>query len=235
MASLTAYLTGFGLATGAGAKAAIPVFLLGAFHYTPYFELSQSFSWIAEPPVMVVLAVLILVELYADAHPELGVVSDAAAYLPKFVAGFIAFAAVTGTVDENLFQLGASGLLGGATAGAVHWLRNRARTPIRDHAEDVHEGVGKAATVGEAGAAALVSGVAVFSPYLLAVAITLVGGGMLVVATAVDRHARQGKKCWKCGAHVPVDAAVCSGCGADLMHDAREGNSWCRAGSLDRR
>jgi ABC-type transport system involved in cytochrome c biogenesis permease subunit len=106
MDSLMTYMAAFGLAAGAGAKAVIPVLALGAFSYTPYFELSQRFAWIADPAVMVVLGVLVFVEILVDAHPELGRFSDVAAYLPKVVAGFLGFAAVTGTLDESLVQLG---------------------------------------------------------------------------------------------------------------------------------
>jgi len=148
MPSLMSLLTGFGLASGAGAKAFIPVLLLGGFHYTPYFELSERWLWIASPPVMVVLGVMVLVELWVDAHPDMGRWSDLAGYLPKLVAGFIAFSAATGSIDESLLQLGASGLFGAVTAGSVHWLRNQIRRPIRDYFEDIHEGVGKVASLG---------------------------------------------------------------------------------------
>ena len=63
MESLMTYMAAFGLAAGAGAKAVIPVLALGAFSYTPYFELSQRFAWIADPPVMIVLGVLVFVEI----------------------------------------------------------------------------------------------------------------------------------------------------------------------------
>ncbi len=63
MESLMTYMAAFGLASGAGAKAVIPVLALGAFSYTPYFELSQRFAWIADPAVMIVLGVLVFVEI----------------------------------------------------------------------------------------------------------------------------------------------------------------------------
>ena len=102
MESLMTYMAAFGLAAGAGAKAVIPVLALGAFSYTPYFELSQRFAWIADPAVMIVLGVLVFVEIVVDAHPDLGRFSDVAAYLPKVVAGFLGFAAVTGTLDDSM-------------------------------------------------------------------------------------------------------------------------------------
>ncbi len=46
MTQIMTYLSAFGLASGAGAKAFIPILLLGGMHYTQYFELSEQFSWI---------------------------------------------------------------------------------------------------------------------------------------------------------------------------------------------
>jgi len=161
-------LAGFGLASSAGAKAFIPVLLLGGLHHTKYFELSDRFLWIADPAVMIVLGVLVVLEIVVDAHPDLGRFSDVAAYLPKVVAGFLAFAAVTGRLDSDLVQLGTSGVLGGGTAASVHWLRNQVRRPFRDLAEEAHEAAGKLASVSEAGASATLSGTALVAPPLSA-------------------------------------------------------------------
>ena len=48
MTNVLEYLTAFGVAGGAGAKAFVPVFLLGLLHHTKYFELSAAFRWMAE-------------------------------------------------------------------------------------------------------------------------------------------------------------------------------------------
>ena len=149
-------MSAFGLAGGAGAKAFIPLLLLGGFHYTPYFELGERFAWIASPQVLVVLGVLVVLEILVDSVPELGEYSDIVAYLPKVVAGFIAFAAATGSLDESLVQLGVSGALGGGTAAGVHWVRNQIRRPFREVAETLHGGAARAARVGEAGISGIV-------------------------------------------------------------------------------
>jgi hypothetical protein len=212
MTSLMTYLSGFGLASGAGAKAFIPVLLLGGLHYTPYFELSQRFRWIADPAVMVVLGVLVVLEIVVDADPDLGQYADTVAYLPKFAAGFIGFAAAVGTVDEHLLALAGSGLLGGGTAVGVHWLRTSVRTPIRDAVEHLHEGVGKAASISEAGASAALAGSAVLVP---PVSVLLLGGFVgvaLVVGRAVGGR-RVG--CVHCGGRMRPGAVVCPHCGCD--------------------
>lgn len=217
MESLMTYMAAFGLAAGAGAKAFIPVLALGAFSYTPYFELSQRFAWIADPMVLVVLTVLVIVEIVVDAHPDLGRFSDVAAYLPKMVAGFLAFAAVTGRLDNDLVQLGASGVLGGGTAGGVHWIRNQMRRPFRDLAEDTHESVGKVASLSEAGASAALSGTALVAPPLS----MLLFGALATSAVLTTRAAnRRRVPCLHCGEAMRPGALVCPHCRRDQVSSA---------------
>ncbi len=209
MESLMTYMAAFGIAAGAGAKAFIPILALGAFSYTSYFELSQRFLWIADPLVMAVLAVLVIVEIAVDAHPELGRFSDLVSYLPKVVAGFLAFAAVTGRLDSDLVQLGTSGVLGGGTAAAVHWLRNQVRKPYRDLAEDAHEGAGKLASVSEAGASATLASTALVAPPLSALAMVgFVGVAIVGVHAADNRRV----PCSHCGEPIRPGALVCRHC-----------------------
>jgi hypothetical protein len=214
METLMTYMTAFGIAAGAGAKAFIPILALGAFSYTPYFELSQKFGWIADPVVMAVLAVLVVAEIVVDAHPELGRFSDVVSYLPKVVAGFIAFAAVTGRLDNDLVQLGTSGVLGGGTAAGVHWLRNQVRRPFRDLAEDAHESVGRFASLGEAGASAALSGTALLAPPL---AIFLLGGFAATAGVATRAVGRRRVACLHCGEPVRPGALVCPHCRKDQV------------------
>lgn len=212
METLMTYMTAFGLATGAGAKACIPLLALGAFSYTPYFELADRFAWIADPLVMAILGVLVVVEIAVDSHPDLGRFSDVASYLPKIVAGFIGFAAVTGQVDPNLVKLGASGVLGGGTAAGVHWLRNKIRSPFRDFAEDAHEGAAKVASLTEAGASATLAGTAVVVPPVsMVLALALVGGSVVAAQRASSRRV----PCVHCGEPIRPGALVCVHCRSD--------------------
>jgi hypothetical protein len=209
METLMTYMAAFGLATGAGAKAFIPILALAGFHYTPYFELADRFAWIADPVVMTILGVLVVLEIVVDSHPDLGRFSDLVSYLPKIVAGFIGFAAVTGSLDPDVAQLGASGVLGGATAAGVHWIRNKVRQPFRDFAEDTHESAGKMASLSEAGASAALSGTAVVAPPLsMALALLTVGGS----AAIAHRVARRRVPCAHCGEPIRPGALVCVHC-----------------------
>jgi hypothetical protein len=212
MTPLMTYLAGFGLAGGAGAKAFIPVLLLGAFHYTPYFELSARFQWIADPMVMAVLGLMVLLEIVVDAHPELGGYADTVSYLPKLVAGFILCAAMVGTIDDDLTALATSGVLGGGTAAGVHWLRNQVRRPLRIGVEDLHEGVGKLASVSEAGASAAVAGTALVAPPLALLLLASMAAMALVLARAA---AGRRSPCVHCGEPIRPGAMVCIHCGGD--------------------
>lgn len=210
MVTLMSYLAAFGLASGAGAKAFVPVFLLGAFHYTALFELSERWRWLADPVVMSVLGVLIVLEIVVDAHPELGRLSDVVSYLPKAVAGFLLFAAATGTVDQDLASLAGSGLLGGATAAGVHWIRTGVRRPLRDLAEDLHGAVGTTASLTEAGTSAALAGSAVVAPPLGLGLAALLGAVALVVGRRIDRRRTP---CVHCGQPIRPGAVVCIHCG----------------------
>jgi len=209
METLMTYMAAFGLATGAGAKAFIPILALGAFHYTPYFELSGRFAWVADPVVMGIMGVLVVLEIVVDSHPDLGRFSDVVSYLPKIVAGFIGFAAVTGRLDPDVAQLGASGVLGGGTAAGVHYLRNKVRQPFRDFAEDTHESVGKVASLSEAGASAALSGSAlVVPPVSMVLALALVGGSVVAARRSEARRVA----CNHCGEPIRPGALVCVHC-----------------------
>lgn len=212
METLTTYMTAFGLASGAGAKAFIPILALGGFHYTPYFELSDRFLWIASPAVLVLLGVLVVLEIVVDSHPDLGRWTDTVSYLPKMAAGFIGFAAVVGTVDDDLVSLAGSGILGAGTAGGVHWLRNSIRRPFRDIAEDVHEGTGKVASIAEAGVSASLSGSAVLVPPLSLLLAGVLGVSAVAVHRTIDRRRIA---CSSCGEPIRPGALVCPHCGAD--------------------
>ncbi len=213
MSSLMSMLTAFGLAAGAGAKAFIPLLILGGFHYTPYFELSEKYRWIASPEVMIVLGVLVVLEVLVDSIPELGEYSDLVGYLPKVVAGFIAFAAATGSVDQDLSRLAVSGVLGGGTAAGVHWLRNRIRRPFREIAETLHGGAAKAASVGEAGVSTVVASSAIIAP---PVAVAALGVFVLTGFGVSKLFGRRRAVCPACGAQVYPDAVACPSCGTDI-------------------
>jgi hypothetical protein len=133
----------------------------------------------------------------------------AGSYLPKAVAGFIGFAAVTGTIDDSLNQLLASGVLGAGTATTVHWLRNRIRKPYRLVAEEVHGGASKLAAVSEAGVSTAMAGTAVLVPPVSLVLIIGASVAALVIARMIDSRR---VPCVHCGEAIRPGALVCVHC-----------------------
>ena len=209
MPTIMSYLTAFGLAGGAGGKAFVPLLALGAFHYTEYFELTDKFLWIANPAVLVVMGALLIAEILVDSVPELGEYADIVAYFPKFVAGFIAFAAATGSVDDSLVQLGTSGVLGGGTAASLHWFRNRIRSPFRLYVEDIHGGTAKIASISEAGASAAVATSAFLVPPLAIILIGLIAIAAFFTARRLDARRLP---CKRCGKEIRPGALKCPHC-----------------------
>ena len=124
MDGLLPLITGFGLAAGAGGRASLVALLLGVCHYTPYFELAPSFEWLASIPVLFILGVIGLTEMWVDAHPDLKEFAHYPTYLSSFIVGFIALAASTGEVDSNILSLAGSGILGGVTGTIARYARN---------------------------------------------------------------------------------------------------------------
>jgi hypothetical protein len=173
---LLSYMTGFGLATGAGGRAALVLFALGVFNRTEYFSLSEEFLWIGSLPVMAVLGVLSLVEILADLHPDISELQDVAGYAPSVVAGFIAMAASTGDVDSSVLQLAASGILGGGTAVATRYCRNQVSSLFRDVSDGTTEGVHKVRSIGETGAVLGIAGSAFLLPALVVLFLVVLVG-----------------------------------------------------------
>ena len=124
MDGLLPLITGFGLAAGAGGRASLVALLLGVCHYTPYFDLAPSFEWLASIPVLFILGVIGLTEMWVDAHPDLKEFAHYPTYLSSFIVGFIALAASTGEVDSNILSLAGSGILGGVTGTIARYARN---------------------------------------------------------------------------------------------------------------
>lgn len=142
MDGLLQLMTGFGLATGAGGRASIVALALGVFHHTEYFELGNDYLWLASIPVMCVLGVVALAEIWIDSHPDLKDLAHYPTYLSSFIVGFIALSASTGTVDSNLLMLGGSGILGGITSTGVRYVRNEITNLIEDSTASFNDVIG---------------------------------------------------------------------------------------------
>jgi len=143
---LMGLMTGFGLASGAGGRASLVALLLGVFHHTEYFELATQFDWLASPPVMGVLAVIALLEIWVDAHPDMSGLSEIPTYFTSFIVGFIALSASTGSVDSNLLELVGSGVFGGGTALGIRYVRSEVSSFVNIMGEGIDGTVGEGTT-----------------------------------------------------------------------------------------
>jgi hypothetical protein len=192
MSDITSIFTTFGIGFAAGYRAAIPALLLGVVHHTQYFELAERWQWLASPAVISILAVIAIVEIAADRMPESAELVELASWLPKAVVGFIGAAAAMGTVDSNVWALGASGLLGAGVAAATDRLRIGARRQTRELADSGAGGADKAAHHLESLAAVGVTGAAIFQPWLVLVviaAVVAVGVAAYVISRGLSRTA----------------------------------------------
>ena len=191
--ALMSILTAAGLAGASGHRAFIPVLGLGALHHyaamtveagkEPFFALSESFAWVADPVVMSVLGVLAVVEILAEMNPDVPELVNLAGKLPKAAAGFIATAALVGTLNENAMLLGASGLLGGAGALTVDSLRAQVKSNLDEPLADASDGWStKLFSVAETGWSAGMVVVAFAAPVLV-----LLAGGALFALWRVGK------------------------------------------------
>jgi hypothetical protein len=129
MELLTGILAAFGLSASAGLNAYIPLFIIGAVaHYFPRaVTLNQPFDLIANPWVLIVLGVLVIVEFLADKVPAINHVNDIIQTVIRPVAGAIVFAASAKVItDVSPILALVCGLL---VAGSVHVVKAAAVRP----------------------------------------------------------------------------------------------------------
>lgn len=165
MDAASGILTAFGLAASAGLNAYIPlliVALLGRF--TTWFTLSSPWDALTSWWVIGALAVLTLIEFFADKAPAVNHVNDAIQTFVRPAAGAILFAASTGAVT-NIHPIVAmiAGLL---VAGGVHTAKAAA---VRPAVTATTGGVGNIpVSIAEDVVAALISIAAIVVPVIIA-------------------------------------------------------------------
>ncbi|MBC7877161.1 MAG: DUF4126 domain-containing protein [Anaerolineales bacterium] len=126
---LLGIFSAFGLSASAGLNAYIPLLVVGTIaHYFPNtLTLSQPFDLIANPWILILLGVLVVIEMVADKVPAVNHVNDLIQTVVRPAAGAIAFAASAKVVtDINPVLALACGLL---MAGSVHVVKSAAVRP----------------------------------------------------------------------------------------------------------
>lgn len=126
---LTGVFTAFGLSASAGLNAYIPLLLVGLVaRYTDLIRLTSPWDTLANPWIILMLCLLVIIEMLADKVPAVNHINDLIQTLIRPAAGAIAFAASTDVVTEiNPVLALASGLL---IAGTVHVAKAGAVRPM---------------------------------------------------------------------------------------------------------
>jgi hypothetical protein len=128
MELLTGIFTAFGLSASAGLNAYIPLLVVGLLaHYTNLIHLSSPWDTLANPWIILLLCVLVIIEMLADKIPAVNHINDLIQTVVRPAAGAIAFAASAHVVtDVHPVLALAAGLF---VAGTVHVAKAGALRP----------------------------------------------------------------------------------------------------------
>src|SRR5512140_196439 len=129
MDALFGIFSAFGLSASAGLNAYIPLLVVGVIaHYFPNtFTLNQPWDLIANPWILILLGILVIIEMLADKVPAVNHINDIVQTIVRPAAGAIAFAASAKVITNiNPLLALACGLL---VAGSVHVVKSAAVRP----------------------------------------------------------------------------------------------------------
>jgi hypothetical protein len=119
----------FGLSASAGLNAYIPLLVVGVLaHYTNLVQLKAPWNLLANPWILILLGVLLIIEMLADKVPMVNHVNDLIQTIVRPAAGAVAFAASTNVIQGiNPVLALACGLL---VAGSVHLAKSAVVRPL---------------------------------------------------------------------------------------------------------
>jgi uncharacterized protein DUF4126 len=123
MEQLLGIFSAFGLSASAGLNAYIPLLIVGTVaHYTNLIKLNPPFDALANPYILILLGILLIIEMLADKVPAVNHLNDLIQTFVRPVAGAIAFGASTNVVTGiNPVLALACGLL---VAGTIHAVKS---------------------------------------------------------------------------------------------------------------
>lgn len=180
--SLSGIFTAFGLSSSAGLNAYLPLLIVAlTARFTNLITLQAPFDWLTNPWVIALLAVLLLIEIFADKVPVLDHANDVLQTFVRPAAGAIVAVAASGQAGENYPLVMVA--LGVLLAGGVHVVKAAARPVVNA----TTGGTGApAVSTAEDVAAAGTTLIALLVPVLVVVIIVLV----LVIAWLVFSRRR---------------------------------------------
>ncbi|MBE7534436.1 MAG: DUF4126 domain-containing protein [Anaerolineales bacterium] len=125
---LSGIFTAFGLSASAGLNAYIPLLIVGlAARYTNLLHLSSPWDTLANPWILLMLCILVIIEMLADTTPIVNHINDVVQTVVRPAAGAIAFAANANVISDVHPAIAlAVGLL---VAGTVHVAKAGALRP----------------------------------------------------------------------------------------------------------
>lgn len=129
MDPLLGVFSAFGLSASAGLNAYIPLLVVGVLaHYTNLIKLNSPWDALANPWILIMLGLLLIIEMLADKVPAVNHINDAIQTFVRPAAGAIAFAASTNVIQgiHPLVAM-ACGLL---VAGSIHLVKSAAVRPL---------------------------------------------------------------------------------------------------------
>ena len=129
MDPLLGVFSAFGLSASAGLNAYIPLLIVGVLaHYTDLIKLSSPWDALANPWILIMLGLLLIIEMLADKIPAVNHINDGIQTFIRPAAGAIAFAASTNVIQGiNPLVAMACGLL---VAGSIHLVKSAAVRPL---------------------------------------------------------------------------------------------------------
>jgi hypothetical protein len=188
--------TGSGLAMAAGVNAWIPLLLLGLLsRFSDLLTLPSGWTWLENPWVMAILAVLLVLEMTADKIPALDSINDIVQTFIRPTAGGIAFgagaASETVTVqDPGAFMAGGEWIpvvIGIVLALVVHAAKAGGR--IITNAVSGGTGAPVVSTVEDV-AAVGISFLGITLPFLMIPVLILFAIGVWMIVRGVRKHRR---------------------------------------------
>jgi hypothetical protein len=128
MDALFGIMSAFGLSASAGLNAYIPLLVIGVIaHYTNWIKLTPPYDLLANPWILILVGLLLIVEMLADKVPAVNHINDIIQTVFRPAAGAIVFAASAHALTGVHPALAlACGLL---VAGSIHTVKSAAIRP----------------------------------------------------------------------------------------------------------
>ena len=186
MITLTSLLTAVGVTAPAGLNAYLALLIVGlAARFTSLVTLEAPYDLLTNTWVLVGLAILLGVEVFADKVPVVDTINDTISTIIRPAAGGILFLANTRVIDLDPVLAGTLGLL---LAGSVHGLKATTRpvvtavsgglaNPLVSMIEDLFAAAGVILSL--------------LAPLIGFILVVLLVTGMVMLAVAVRRRLRR--------------------------------------------